>query len=74
MFDISPEFNVRVGEASAGSAKNGYSKIFLTAPKNDAINFITETPEQEAAKKILVETQSPRIKKEIMKDFWSGVS
>lgn len=73
MFDVSPEFNVRVGEASAGSAKNGYSKIFLTAPKNDAIHFITETPEQEIAKKALIETQSPRINKTIMKDFWSGV-
>lgn len=73
MFDISPEFNVRVGEASAGSARNGYSKIFLTAPKNDATYFITETPEQELAKKVLMETQSPRIDKNIMKDFWSGV-
>ena len=73
MFDVSPEFNVRVGEASAGSAKHGYSKIFLTAPKNDARHFITETPEQELAKKTLIETQSPRINKNIMRDFWSGV-
>jgi len=73
MFDISPEFNARVGEASAGSARHGYSKIFLTAPRNDAKHFIVETPEQELAKASLIETQSPRISKNIMRDFWSGV-
>ena len=73
MFDVAPEFNARMGEASAGSARNGYSKIFLTAPKNEVIHFIAETPEQELAKASLIKTQSPRISKDIMRDFWSGV-
>jgi hypothetical protein len=36
MFELIPEFRIRLGEASSTTGKYGYRKLYLTSPKVDA--------------------------------------
>lgn len=74
MFPKASEFDGgRLGEATMFSGSSGYNKILLTAPRTSATKLIAETPEEELLVQKAIEQSSPRISKEIMKDFWRGV-
>lgn len=69
-----PEFGQTLGEVELFGGRFAPYNFRLTAPRTDAINLITESPEETLLKTKLIDEASPRINKEVMKDFWIGVS
>lgn len=69
-----PEFNQTLGEVEMFGGNFAPYNFRLTAPKTDAMHIVAENPEEQLLKDKLIAEASPRIDKNIMKDFWKGVS